>query len=176
MTSLPRLNSVTLATLTAAGLPDAVHPPAELDRSAAPGIVHLGIGAFHRAHQAVFTQAAAAATGDNRWGIVGVTQRSAGVREQLAPQDGVYGVLGLSDGDTRLDLIGQVRDVLFPAEQTAHVLAAIAAPATHLVSLTVTEKGYRRAAGGGPDLADAALGFDLDVLAREIDGAADASV
>ncbi|WP_084077083.1 mannitol dehydrogenase family protein [Demequina sp. NBRC 110057] len=176
MTSLRRLNTSTLASLTAAGLPDAVRAPAPLDRTAAPGIVHLGIGAFHRAHQAVFTEAAAAATGDDRWGIVGVTQRSAGVRGQLAPQDGLYGVLGLSDGETRLDLVGQVRDVLFPAEQTADVLAAIAAPTTHVVSLTVTEKGYRRAAGGGPDLADAALAFDLEVLSREIDGAADAAV
>lgn len=175
MTSLPRLTPSTLDALTQHGLDAAVRPPAPLDRAVAPGIVHLGIGAFHRAHQAVYTERAAALAGDDRWGIVGVTQRSASVRDQLVPQQGLYGVLELSDEATRLDLIGAVRDVLFPAEQTPDVLASIAAPTTHVVSLTVTEKGYRRAAGGGPDLDDPALAFDLNVLAREIDGGADAS-
>ncbi|WP_239022394.1 substrate-binding domain-containing protein [Raineyella fluvialis] len=55
------------------------------------GIVHFGIGAFHRAHQAVFTQDAFAATGDDRWGICGVTQRSDAVRRQLAPRTGCTG-------------------------------------------------------------------------------------
>ncbi|MFV0634100.1 mannitol dehydrogenase family protein [Demequina sp.] len=177
MTSLPRLSPATLATLSAGGLDPAVRPLAALDRDAAPGIVHLGIGAFHRAHQAVFTEQAATLTGDDRWGIVGVTQRSASVRDQLLPQAGLYGVLELSDAGSRLDLIGAVRDVLFPAEDTARVLECVAAASTHIVSLTVTEKGYRRAPGGGPDLADAALAFDLEVLAKEIDGStADASV
>ncbi|WP_084129069.1 mannitol dehydrogenase family protein [Demequina sp. NBRC 110055] len=176
MTSLPRLSTATLASLSASGFPSAVAIPPGLDRTTAPGIVHLGIGAFHRAHQAVFTQRAAAATADDRWGIVGVTQRSAGVRSQLAPQDGLYGVLELSDAGAGIELVGQVRDVLFPAEQTADVLAAIAAPTTHIVSLTVTEKGYRRSASGGPDMTDPALAFDLELLSREIDGAADATV
>ena len=59
----------------------------------AVGIIHLGIGAFHRAHQAVYTERAAIATGDASWGILGVTQRSATVRDQLRPQGGVYAVL-----------------------------------------------------------------------------------
>ncbi len=67
--------------------------PAHLTAPVTPeqvGIVHLGIGAFHRAHQAVFTELAMRATGDRRWGILGVTQRSASVRDQLRPQDGAY--------------------------------------------------------------------------------------
>src|SRR2546423_13991856 len=77
------------------------------------GILHLGIGAFHRAHQAVFTEDAAAATGEDRWGICGVTQRSALVREQLAPQDGLYGVLERGPGACRLRVGAAVRAVLF---------------------------------------------------------------
>ncbi|WP_062078165.1 mannitol dehydrogenase family protein [Demequina globuliformis] len=179
MTSLDRLSPAALDAHRVHGLPDQVRPPAPLDRSAPPGIVHLGIGAFHRAHQAVVTERAGAAHNDSRWGIVGVTQRSASVRDQLAPQGGLYGVLELSqepDGTPRtaLDLIGSVRDVLFPGEDTAKVMEAIAATPTRIVSLTVTEKGYRRHPQGGPDFADPALGHDLDLLARELGGKRDA--
>ncbi|WP_166845231.1 mannitol dehydrogenase family protein [Isoptericola sp. BMS4] len=129
------------------------------------GVVHLGIGAFHRAHQAVFTEEAARATGDLRWGILGVTQRSASVRDQLRPQGGVYGVLTAGVDGTSLGLVGSVLDVAWPAEETPRVLDAIAAPSTHVVTLTVTEKGYCRAADGGLDLDR--VRPDLDALAAE---------
>ena len=132
--------------------------------------MHLGLGAFHRAHQAVFTEDAAAATGENGWGILGVTQRSARVVEQLAPQDGLYGVLTKGTDETSLRLVGSLRDVAFPGTDTARVLATIAAPTTHVVTLTVTEKGYRRAADGGPDLTDPDLAADLAALAVEVRG------
>ncbi|MFE6968864.1 mannitol dehydrogenase family protein [Isoptericola sp. NPDC057653] len=142
--------------------------PAHLDAPATPeqvGIVHLGIGAFHRAHQAVFTELAARATGDRRWGILGVTQRSASVRDQLRPQGGVYAVLTAGTHESRLDLVGSVLDVAWPAEETARVLAALAAPTTHVVTLTVTEKGYARDADGGLDVER--VRADLDALAAE---------
>ncbi|WP_125773189.1 mannitol dehydrogenase family protein [Antribacter gilvus] len=145
-------------------------PPAGLPQPVSPtdvGVVHLGIGAFHRAHQAVFTDRAMALSGDLRWGILGVTQRSAGVRDQLRPQDGVYAVLtagaaggGSSSGDgsaalgdgLSLELVGAVVDVAYPAEETPRVLAALAAPTTHVVTLTITEKGYARRPDGGLDV------------------------
>ncbi len=98
------------------------------------GVVHLGIGAFHRAHQAVYTEDA----GDG-WGICGITQRSAAVAERLAPQDGLYGLLvrGLEGTDARI--IGSVREVL-TGDAT---VSRVADPAVRVVSLTVTEKGYR---------------------------------
>ncbi|MGF0115503.1 mannitol dehydrogenase family protein [Promicromonospora sp. Marseille-Q5078] len=142
--------------------------PAQLDAPASPdqvGIVHLGIGAFHRAHQAVFTELAARATGDRRWGILGVTQRSASVRDQLRPQGGVYSVLTAGTHESRLDLVGSVLDVAWPAEETARVLDAIAAPTTHVVTLTVTEKGYARGADGGLDVER--VRPDLDALAAD---------
>src|SRR6202012_2710172 len=81
----PRLNLETLE-----GLPRTVMP--RVDPCAlGVGIVHLGIGAFHRAHQAVYTEDAIAAAGGD-WGICGVTQRSSSVVDQLRPQDGLYTV------------------------------------------------------------------------------------
>ncbi|MFD6177791.1 MULTISPECIES: mannitol dehydrogenase family protein [unclassified Isoptericola] len=147
-------------------LPAHLEPPADPEQV---GIVHLGIGAFHRAHQAVFTELAARATGDRRWGILGVTQRSASVRDQLRPQGGVYAVLTAGTHESRLDLVGSVLDVAWPAEETARVLAAVAAPTTHVVTLTVTEKGYARAADGGLDVER--VRPDLDALAAESVGA-----
>ncbi|WP_402462495.1 mannitol dehydrogenase family protein [Isoptericola aurantiacus] len=129
------------------------------------GIVHLGIGAFHRAHQAVFTELAARSRGDLRWGILGVTQRSAAVRDQLAPQGGVYSVLTAGRDESSLDLVGSVLDVAWPAEETPRVLDAIAASTTHLVTLTVTEKGYCRDRSGNLDLVR--VRPDLDALVAE---------
>lgn len=121
--------------------------PAELrprtDRGAiAPGIVHLGIGAFHRAHQAVYVEDAAAAAGGD-WGIVGVTQRSRTVVDQLLPQDGLYSVLSSSPTGSDLRVIGVIGEVLCGPTQSAEVLDRLAHPRIRIVTLTVTEKGYR---------------------------------
>jgi fructuronate reductase len=104
---------------------------------ASVGIVHLGIGAFHRAHQAVYTEDAGDSGG--RWGICGITQRSAAVAERLAPQDGLYSVLERGPGGVSARVIGAVREVL-TGESTVE---RISDPAVNIVSLTVTEKGYR---------------------------------
>jgi fructuronate reductase len=126
------------------------------------GIVHLGIGAFHRAHQAVYTEDAALADGDDRWGICGVTQRSATVQRQLGPQDGLYGVLQRSSTEpTTLRISGAVGEVLDGGGQVDQLLDRLAATDTHLVTLTVTEKGYRRAADGRLDTADPQVAADL---------------
>ncbi|RLP06778.1 mannitol dehydrogenase family protein [Propionibacterium australiense] len=148
------------ATLSAANADGVTLPPSGWDTQRT-GIVHMGIGAFHRAHQAVYTQDAFAATGDDRWGICGVTQRSDRVRRQLAGQDGLYGVLERAVDHTGVRVVGQVREVLFPAEQNAELMARIADPATRVITLTVTEKGYRRDGQGGLDLTDPAVAADL---------------
>ena len=132
------------------------------------GIVHLGVGAFHRAHQAVFTEDAAVAAGHTTWGILGVSQRSDRVVTQLRPQDGLYGVLTVGRTRTSLRLIGSMRDVAFLRSESERVLGAIAAPSTHVVSLTVSEKGYRRATSGDVDLADPDLAADVAALGREV--------
>ena len=141
-------------------LPASVRVPG-YDRAAqAAGIVHIGIGAFHRAHQAVYTDDAMGA-GDRDWGIVGVSLRSGDVAAQLNPQDGLYSVATRSVAGSKLRLIGAVQRVLVAHENPQAVIDAIAAPTTHIVSLTVTEKGYLRAPNGSLDFAAATGATDL---------------
>ncbi|WP_428631897.1 mannitol dehydrogenase family protein [Sphingopyxis sp.] len=135
-------------------LPLSVRQP-HYDRSVqAAGIVHIGIGAFHRAHQAVYTDDAMGA-GDRDWGIIGVSLRSGDVAAQLNPQQGLYTVSTRSAAETELRLIGAVQKVLAAPENPQAVINAIAAPTTHIVSFTVTEKGYLRRPDGSLDLAAA---------------------
>ena len=168
--SLPRLSLSTWSTRAAQGLPDGVTGPSVDPATLTVGQVHLGLGAFHRAHQEVFTQDAIAASGDTRWGVLGVTQRSTRVVDQLAPQDGLYGVLTLGEHETSLRLVGTLRATASPHRDTPQVVAAVAAPSTHVVTLTVTEKGYRRAPAGGIDLADERTAADEQALARALAG------
>ncbi|MDN5767206.1 MAG: mannitol dehydrogenase family protein [Humibacillus sp.] len=135
--------------------------PPDRGLAASVGIVHLGIGAFHRAHQAVFTEDAALAADEPGWGICGVTQRSRTVVDQLRPQDGLYTVLQRDQQDMTARVVGQVSDVFFAAEEGERQLRLLAAPATRVVTLTVTEKGYRRDEHGDLDLADEAVAHDL---------------
>jgi fructuronate reductase len=112
-------------------------------RSLGVGIVHLGLGAFHRAHQAVFTEDAVAAAGGD-WGICGVTQRSGAVVDQLVPQDGLYTVAVRGAAGERLRVVGSVREVVWARADPDRLLQRIAAPTTTVITLTVTEKGYHR--------------------------------
>lgn len=136
-------------------IPASVQTPG-YDRSAqAAGIVHIGIGAFHRAHQAVYTDDAMNA-GDRDWGIIGVSLRSGDVAAQLNPQDGLYTVSARDAQGSKLRLIGTVQQVLVASESPQAVIDAISAPTTHIVSFTVTEKGYLRLPDGSLNLAEAA--------------------
>ena len=154
---MTRLSARALATVAPAGT--ALPPPREL--AAGIGILHLGIGAFHRAHQAVFTEDAAVAADEAGWGICGVTQRSTNVVAQLRPQDCLYAVLERGRGAPSLRVVGQVRDVLFAADEGARLMERFADPAVRVVTLTVTEKGYRRGPTGGLDLDDPLVQADL---------------
>lgn len=128
------------------------------DRDAqAVGIVHFGIGAFHRAHQAWYTDAAMAA-GDRDWMIMGVSLRSPDVAAQMNPQDGLFTVTQQSEAGAQTQLIGSVRGVLEARREAEAVIALLAAPATQIVSLTITEKGYCRRPDGSLDLGAAGEG------------------
>lgn len=122
-------------------VPDSVQRPSTASTHAGIGIVHLGIGAFHRAHQAVFTDDAMAAAGGD-WGISGVSLKSPAVHEQLAPQDSLYSLRTVSRAGDAWRVIGSVREVLFAPAGIDAVIARIARAETRIVSLTVTEKGY----------------------------------
>ena len=125
------------------------------------GIVHLGLGAFHRAHQAVYTESALEG-GDLRWGIAGVSLRSPAVGEALVPQEGLYSVSERDGAQVRTRVIGAVREVLHAPSALPNVLSAIASPDVHVVTITVTEKGYsQHPASGDLDVADSGIEHDL---------------
>ena len=133
----------------AAAAPGVLRPGYDRSR-VAPGIVHLGVGAFHRAHQAVYTDAVLAA-GDGRWGIVGASLRSTDTRDALAPQDYLY-ALSVRGQEERLQVVGSILDVRVAPEDPQALLAAMSRPHVRLVTLTVTEKGYcHRPANGDLD-------------------------
>jgi fructuronate reductase len=136
-TSRPRLSRATLDRLAAG-----VERPS-YDRSALEmGVVHIGLGAFHRAHQAPLFDSLAA-RGDTRWGIVGASLRSPKVRDILLPQDCLYSLTVEEGDESSISIIGCIRDVIVAREAPSRLVEAIAAPSAHLVTITVTEKGYK---------------------------------
>ena len=148
-----------LSNETIGDLPAAVATPV-YDRFAVKnGVVHLGIGAFHRAHQAVIFESALE-SGDLRWGITGASLRSAGVRDEMNPQDGLYTVVTRDGSGDTPKVIGAVREVLVAPENPEALVERLADPDVHIVTLTVTEKGYKLDPATG-----ALLAGDPDVAA-----------
>ncbi len=126
-----------------------------------PGIVHLGLGAFHRAHQALYTEAVLE-RGDLRWGIVGVHLRGRRLADVLRAQDHLYSVTEQHGEHAQTRVVGALRAALFAPDEREAVLAALADPGVAVISSTVTEKGYSLLpASGELDLADPDLQHDL---------------
>lgn len=123
-------------------LPPNVGRPTYVRAKLKPGVVHIGMGAFHRAHQAPLFHALADA-GDIRWGVVGASLRSASVRDALRPQDWLYSLAVEDGGNRETTVIGTIRDVIVAPENPRQLVEAVASPATQIVTVTVTEKGYR---------------------------------
>ena len=155
-----------LSESTLSALPPSVAGPAR--RPAGVGIVHLGLGAFHRAHQVAYTDdallhAGPAATG---MGICAVSLKTPGARDRLAPQDGLYTLIEKSPAGVRRRVLGSLVEVRFLGAERHEVHARLAAKETAIVSLTITEKGYGHDPATGalnpahpeiaPDLADPA--------------------
>lgn len=145
MTTLSRANAA------ARGLVPATPPPVR--------IVHLGLGAFHRAHQAWYTARAADAAG---WGIAAFTGRSPALAELLAPQDGLYTLVTRGPHGDDFELVGSLAWVAAGGHPS--LVPSLAAPATAVVTLTITEAGYRLDGAGEPDLGDPAVRSDLELL------------
>ncbi|AZR28694.1 mannitol dehydrogenase family protein [Xanthomonas vasicola pv. arecae] len=146
-----------LSITTLAQLPSAVLTPNYTPEHTRIGIVHLGAGAFHRAHQAVYIDDLLAE--DPSWAICAVSLHRPQVRDALRPQDGLY-TLALLDEQPQLRVIGAIREVLCAADEQAAVLARLADPGVRLVTLTVTEKGYCLA-GDALDLTHPDIAHDI---------------
>ena len=132
-----------------------------------PGILHLGIGAFHRAHQATYTEAVLA-TGDLRWGTVGASLRSPRARDTLTPQDFLYTVCQRHQDHSEAQIIGGLVNVLCGAEPAGYgkLIQTIANPATRVITLTITEKGYCHDHDGNLDERHADVLHDLEQPTR----------
>lgn len=150
--------SARLSAATLAGLPATVDKPCRALDEVAIGVVHFGPGAFHRAHQAWYFDDALAH--DPRWAISAVSLKSAGLRDALAAQDGLYAVAVL-DAEVRFRVIGALRERLVASEQQEQVFARLCAPSTNIVTLTITEKGYCLRADGTLDFAHPDIVADL---------------
>ena len=141
-------------------LPGSVRRPGFDPVSIGTGIVHLGIGAFARAHLACYTQPLLGA--DPHWGILGVSLRQADTQDALTPQDFLYTCAERDGGGELLSIMAALTGVLVAPEAPGAVLARLADPAVRIVTLTVTEKGYHRAgASGGLDADDPAVRHDI---------------
>ena len=152
--TLPRLRPASLRDAGGTARPG-------LDARPAVGIVHLGIGAFHRAHQAVYTAEAVERDGGD-WGILGVAQRRPAAVEALVPQEGLFSLVERGPEEDAVTVVASVRDVLLATEEPARLTAALADPGVHVVTLTVTETGYPRdRATGGLAVDDLEVASDL---------------
>jgi fructuronate reductase len=127
-------------------------------------IVHMGLGAFHRAHQAWYTASAADA---GEWGIAAFTGRSSTIADELAPQDGLYTLIERSDAGDSVSVIPSVVEAIDGAKLHRFV-ELIASPDTAIVTLTITEPGYRLTSDGQPDRADPAVVADIEWLAAAL--------
>ncbi len=134
-------------------LPTEVKLPGYQPEKHVVGIVHIGIGAFHRGHMAVYTDDVMANEGGN-WRITGVSLRSPGVRDRLNPQEGRYTLVERSGAGEKLRVIASVKNVLVAPEDPAAVIDCLTRPETRIVSTTITEKGYLRDPASGALLAD----------------------
>ena len=153
-----------LSGLTDANLPspsDAVATPAYDRRQVRTGIVHIGVGGFHRAHQAMYADRLMNAGLAMEWGIcgVGVVPEDRRMRDALVAQDGLYTlVVKHPDGTVEPRVIGSIVEYLLAPDDPHAVVEKLAHPDTRIVSLTITERGYNTDPvtgafdGGAPDV------------------------
>ncbi|MFD1713110.1 mannitol dehydrogenase family protein [Amnibacterium flavum] len=158
-------HAVALNEATLRSLPDSVSVP-NYDRSdVTVGIVHFGVGGFHRAHQAMVVDTLMNNGEALDWGIcgVGVLPGDAKMRDVMAAQDRLYTlVYKHADGSREARVIGSIVEYLFAPDDADAVIEKMAAPSTRIVSLTVTEGGYNfDPVSGQFDSANPAIQADL---------------
>jgi len=158
---------VTLSLSSLASLPGQVARPGYARGDLTPGIVHIGVGNFHRAHQAVYLDELFSAGRDRDWAIIGAGVRDFDVamRDALAKQDYLSTVVEQEADQTIVRVTGVMIDFLAPYDVEA-MLSTLAKPEIRILSLTVTEGGYfidpatQRFDPGHPDIVWDAAHFD----------------
>ena len=164
-----KLNNANMATLSAA-----VARPTYDRSKLKTGIVHFGVGGFHRAHQAMYLDRLMNKGEALDWGIcgVGVMPSDRRMRDALNSQDGLYTLMVKHpSGKYEATVIGSIIDFLYAPDDPEAVLELMAAPSTRIVSLTITEGGYNfHHVTGEFDLGNADVVHDLAVGCRPQDG------
>jgi mannitol 2-dehydrogenase len=138
-------DSLAISYRTLQQLPTGVSRPAFDPANVRPGIVHLGLGGFHRAHMARYTHDLMNLRPDSlNWGIIGVglMPNDRRISEALAPQDNLYTLLERQGEREVASVIGSISNVIFAGDSSKPVLDAVADPDIRIVSLTITEAGY----------------------------------
>lgn len=131
----------TLSPSLLAELPATVQKPAYDRATLAPGMAHLGVGAFHRCHQAEYTDDLLSLQFD-RWGVVGINIRPPGLTETLGRQGGLYTRLIRENQRIEARVIGSIIEVVDSQASAAPALEVLSSPDIDMVTMTVTEKGY----------------------------------
>jgi len=135
------MSELLLCRETQSRLPKSVQSPSYQPIPSAAGVLHLGLGAFHRAHQAmVFDQLLRA--GDMRWGVHGVGMTQPGLVNKLRAQDGLYAVRIAGSKGIEWQVPGALWQTSVATTERHSVIKAISSASTRWITLTVTEKGY----------------------------------
>lgn len=153
---MPEAAPTRLSAATVGNLGSAVQTPVYDRRSLLPHTLHIGVGSFHRAHQALYLDDLLAMPDTERWGEcgIGVLPSDARMRDALRSQDFLYTLVERSATTQTARVIGSIIDFLYAPEDRESVLEKMAAPDTRIVSLTITEGGYFIDEGTGEFLAD----------------------
>lgn len=136
---------IKLNTKNLSSLPKEVSVPAYDRTKVKTGIVHVGIGGFHRAHQAFYTDQLLAEHGVTDWGICGIAllDHDKRIYDTLVDQDGLYNLMiTAADGTTHTKVIGAIVEYLFAPENPDAVIEKMAHPDVKIITLTITEGGY----------------------------------
>ncbi|KAK9312087.1 hypothetical protein V1524DRAFT_276962 [Lipomyces starkeyi] len=139
-----KLNSKNLSQISAAGEAQVKVPTYQRDGAVKEGIVHIGVGGFHRAHLAVYIDQLMQKHGITDYAICGVGLQpfDAAMRDVLRSQDHLYTVIERSAKGSSAHVIGSINSYLFAPDDREAVITKMAHPDTHIVSLTITESGY----------------------------------
>ncbi|MGN8553122.1 UNVERIFIED_CONTAM: mannitol dehydrogenase family protein [Microbacterium sp. SLM126] len=129
-------------------------------------IVHLGLGAFHRAHQAWYT---AHASDAGAWGIVAFTGRSRDLVDRMTPQQGLFTLVERGAERDRYEMVPSIVRVE-AGDDVALFVRAVASPDVAILTLTITEAGYRVDASGSLDQSDPATKADIGLLRAAVAG------
>lgn len=154
-----RLNTDTLTQLALEA--NLVKLPSYQQENITSGIVHFGVGNFHRTHQAVYCDSLLN-QGETSWGITGVSLRSENMRDNLAPQNFLYTLATLGESTT-FRVIGAIKNLLVAPEHPQAVIDIVAHVNTQLITTTITEKGYCLA-NGEINLNDTDIRHDIDSI------------